>query len=145
MNKLLTILLLLVSISVNGQIKLPVKFKFKKAERSIDNYYTDGLLNVHRECHKCGINGDNIQEPFVKSYYPNAKQTKDNLFVEISNIKQDGKKYYIYTVVVPEDKSSITVTSDMDNKYYSDFCKWILKEIRVKRKLGKVWLQSNDE
>ena len=139
MKKVILIVFLLASITSFSQIILPATFKYVNKNSEGGDYYADGKLTINRACYKCDY-GENIHEPFVESYYPQAVKTKDNLFIQQIHNTDWTRYFYYYTIIIPEDKSAIQLISKTKNKHFTDMCKWMLKQVRAKRASGNVYL-----
>jgi len=119
-----------------GQIKLPAEFHCVLGEgHPNESYFTNGKITF--KTYPWGHEGlagievvDNIQDIYNQKI--KFQRTKDYLYWATG--KADGK--YIY-IVLADEAIQFTVKSDVNDKVFSDYCVWLLKEIRREMKTTK--------
>ena len=123
----------LFAFSCYSQISLPKGFKCVSlsAETNMrDNYFSDGTFRFHSEAW-----GREIQEPadlkdFIQKGYEGKlmfKKTQDNLYWATGIYKGE----YKYVIIVPEDLSTIVLSSKTNGSKFSNYSAWLLQQVRI--------------
>lgn len=130
MKGLLLSFALFVNLTAFSQIKLPKSFKHINQDFHVGSAYTDGTyrISIYPFGHD-GFELDDIIESVDKLSTQTYIHTKDNLY--IFSGKEDDM--YYYKILLPESLFQLQVRSKVNDKNFSYYSEWLLKEVRDKR------------
>lgn len=111
-----------------SQIKLKKGFYcVKSKDHYRENYFTDGEVVFHSETYGRDFSDEDEFVDYVKNMYSfDLYKTKEG-YLWGSGLHHDR---YIYVIVIPESIYKIYVSSKYNNKAFSDYSTFLLKEVR---------------
>ena len=130
-------LFLIVSLNSFSQINLPKQFSCVKSQESFrENYFTDGTYKFKTEAWGNGVESPKDLQPYLEELYNHKltfRKTKDGLAWGTGLL--NGKYYYI--VAIPEQLTTVTLTSNSNGSQFSNYSSWLLQEVRNNISAGK--------
>jgi hypothetical protein len=136
MKSIILFILLLFSTAAYSQIKLPSNFKLIEKEIYIGNIYSDGIytITIYPFAHD-GFELDDLIQMSVKK----PIHTKDDIY--ILSGEEDGIFYY--RILLPQSLYQISLSSKVNDKKFSYYSKWLLNQVRDKRKKPSIYTDGN--
>jgi len=139
MKHLFSIILIIIFLACSSisftQILLPKGFKYIKSnDHYRSDYFTNGKIIFYYDVY--GREVSNEQE--LKEYFESMqgfefKKTKDGLYWG-SGYSKGSERYF---VLIPNLLEGVMVSSPRDDIEFSNYSKWLLKQVRLALKLGK--------
>lgn len=139
MKKLLLIFLLFSTVSYS-QIRLPKEFKFQEKDIHVGSIYSDGIYTI--SIYPYGHDGFELEDLINNTDRMSVKKpihTKDDLY--ISTGKEED--LYFYQILLPESLFQLRLSSKVNDEKFSYYSKWLLEQIREKRKKPSKYTDGN--